>query len=255
MGICGMALTLGSVPIYRWNKYEATTILPSGYTPVEYIQSSGTQRINTGFIGNQNTRLVIDCQAATLASSGNALFGSRGTNITNAFAVFITSTQGFFCFGSKYGFFDHANTYERMTVEANKNTFTMRGSTTTTGTLNAATFSTPSALFIGSAYDGGNGGPYSGSNAWFGKIYSCQIYDNDTLVRDFVPCTDSSGAAGLYDLVNDVFYANAGTGVFSVGAESENIAVGDFIEEVKSLNSNAYPDGAIQDGYYYERVV
>ena len=32
--------------------------LPSGYTPLEYIKSSGTQYINTGFNPNQNTRKV-----------------------------------------------------------------------------------------------------------------------------------------------------------------------------------------------------
>lgn len=50
------------------------------------------------------------------------------------------------------------------------------------------------------------------------RIYSCQIYDNGTLVRDFVPCVDYSGEVGLYDLVNAVFYGSSGTGVFSAGS-------------------------------------
>ena len=37
--------------------------LPSGYTQYEYIESSGTQYIDTGFKPNQNTRTVIDFQA------------------------------------------------------------------------------------------------------------------------------------------------------------------------------------------------
>jgi len=49
------------------------------------------------------------------------------------------------------------------------------------------------------------------------RLYSCQIYDNGTLVRDYVPCKNSSGVAGLYDLVNGVFYTNAGTGSFAAG--------------------------------------
>ena len=47
------------------------------------------------------------------------------------------------------------------------------------------------------------------------NLYSCQIYDNGTLVRDFVPCINGSGEVGLYDLVGKQFYGNAGTGVFT----------------------------------------
>ena len=47
------------------------------------------------------------------------------------------------------------------------------------------------------------------------KLYSCQIYDNGTLVRDFKPCINASGDVGLFDMVNQQFYGNAGTGVFT----------------------------------------
>ena len=51
------------------------------------------------------------------------------------------------------------------------------------------------------------------------KLYSCQIYDNGTLVRDFVPCQTTDGTIGLWDDVNSVFYGNAGTGTFTAGPE------------------------------------
>lgn len=50
-------------------------------------------------------------------------------------------------------------------------------------------------------------------------MYSCKIYDNETLVRNFVPCKNASGAVGLYDTVGAQFYANAGTGTFTAGPE------------------------------------
>ena len=44
------------------------------------------------------------------------------------------------------------------------------------------------------------------------KIYGAKIYDNDVLVRNFVPCKRiSDNEAGLFDLVNNVFYASGGT--------------------------------------------
>lgn len=57
----------------------------------------------------------------------------------------------------------------------------------------------------------GSGRPSSSSNwgqeHFKGKMYSFQIYDNGTLVRDLVPCIkDSDDTVGAYDIVNDVFY-------------------------------------------------
>ena len=43
------------------------------------------------------------------------------------------------------------------------------------------------------------------------------MYDSDILVRDYVPVTNASGTAGLYDLVNNKFYGNSGSGSFLTG--------------------------------------
>ncbi len=41
------------------------------------------------------------------------------------------------------------------------------------------------------------------------RIYFCRIFDNDTLVRDLVPCVrDSDNIQGFYDRVGKVFYPN-----------------------------------------------
>ena len=46
------------------------------------------------------------------------------------------------------------------------------------------------------------------------KLYYCQIYENDVIVRDFVPALDSNNVACLYDRVSQTFFYNAGTGTF-----------------------------------------
>jgi hypothetical protein len=56
------------------------------------------------------------------------------------------------------------------------------------------------------------------SNFSQAKLYSCKIYNNSILVRDFIPCyRKADNKPGLYDVINDVFYTNAGTGEFNVG--------------------------------------
>ena len=54
------------------------------------------------------------------------------------------------------------------------------------------------------------------------RLHSCQIYDGDTLVRDYVPA-EVDGETGLYDRQNATFYANAGSGTITGGPISEEI--------------------------------
>ena len=49
------------------------------------------------------------------------------------------------------------------------------------------------------------------------KLYSCQIYDSETLVRNFIPCINPEGMVGLFDAVGFAFYGNLGTGSFTAG--------------------------------------
>ena len=63
--------------------------LPSGYKRLQYIQSTGTQYVKTGFVPNQDTRIVYDCYRET-ASAADHFFGVRtGNTTTNAFNFYI----------------------------------------------------------------------------------------------------------------------------------------------------------------------
>ena len=45
-----------------------------------------------------------------------------------------------------------------------------------------------------------------------------------------IPCKNPSNEIGMYDLVNDVFYSNAGTGSFIAGAEVETVYYTDYLD-------------------------
>lgn len=52
------------------------------------------------------------------------------------------------------------------------------------------------------------------------KYYLCQIWENDVLVRDFVPCyRKSDNEVGMYDVVGMRFYTNAGVGSLIAGPD------------------------------------
>jgi hypothetical protein len=67
---------------------KPTVTLPSGYTEVEYIESSGTQYIDTDFKPKYNSRVVMD--VSDVSSDGwSALFGARDTASASATNMFV----------------------------------------------------------------------------------------------------------------------------------------------------------------------
>lgn len=192
--------------------------LPSGYTKLEYIQSSGTQYIDTGFKPNQNTSIICDFQIVS-TSGWNTVFGSwtrSGNTYVRAF-TFLVNSDGQFrdSYGSIHTLLPTSLARnERYVVNKQKNVCTVGGETVTATT---STFSCSYNLYL---FSGNTGGSASEQSA--AKIYSCKIYDNGTLVRDFIPCKNASGTVGLWDDVNSKFYSNAGTGTFTAGPEVDS---------------------------------
>lgn len=191
--------------------------LPSGYTKLDYIESSGTQYINTGFKPNQNTRCVIDIE--NLSSAQAAFFGARANQNAASFTYFsLTATTGRSDYGSSKQSMSFTNTVGRYTVDQNKNVCTANG-VTATGTAN--TFQLTNNLYLMAV----NQADAAIQNAKL-KLYSAKVYDNGTLVRDFIPCKNANGTLGLWDNVNSVFYANAGKGTFSTGTKHKTLIDG-----------------------------
>ena len=187
--------------------------LPQGYTQVAYIESSGTQCINTGFKPNQDTRVVVDIQVVSF--DGYApLFGARVASKNAEYATWaIAETDIKDGYGTQAENKLVAEALKRNIIDKNKNMLYVGGVLLKTHT--AQTFAPNYPIFL---FNINTAGSTTGSFKTFAKLYSCQIYDNATLVRDYVSCINPSGEAGLYDIVNGVFYGNAGTGSFAVGA-------------------------------------
>ena len=190
--------------------------LPSGYTQLEYIQSSGNQYINTGVVPTPNTRAVIDAQITAQTAASAAYLGERsgsgGTDKT-AYELWSMSTGR----NVSSDFFGNrvSKTMStigiRVLIDKNKASVTINGNTITNSAA-AGTATLP--IFLLASNEKG-----TAAYGIAAKLYSCQLYDNGTLVRDFVPCKNASGAVGLYDTVEGQFYANAGTGTFTAGPE------------------------------------
>lgn len=98
----------------------------------------------------------------------------------------------------------------KFTLDSNKNKCYINDELVFTTTYK--TFTSPVSMYIFNINN--NGSAKEGSSA---KLYSCKIYDGNTLVRDFIPVKTTTNIYGLWDKINKVFYKNAGTGTFTGG--------------------------------------
>ena len=186
--------------------------LPDGYTELTYIQSSGTQYIDTGFKPKATTRTVMKANV-TNVSGFSTFFGTRNATSQTASQAYLAAASSSTQYRSDYfgsTLSINVNTTVKMTtVDKNKNVCTFNDDTIT----NKSSVASASAnMFLLALNNAGSANYFLNA-----KLYSCDIYDNDVLVRDFVPCKNPSGVIGLYDVVNGVFYQNAGTGEFTAG--------------------------------------
>ena len=214
--------------------------LPSGYTQLNYIQSSGTQYINTGFTPTANTRLVMDFQLTTAGTGNNALFAVVGQFSFRWYG----SGSKFRSNGSNSVDFPAGiDGTARHTVEKTATSCTLDGENTVTNT--AGTVSNPLYLL---AQNTGSGV----SNYASAKLYSCKIYENGSLVRNFVPAMQGS-TVGLYDAANGVFYTNAGSGTFTSGGVFDPTApVGDHNTLIDGTAREIESGSVMVDGTVYE---
>lgn len=205
---------------------KENSILPSGYTQLESIAFTGTQYFDLGFKPNQDTRVVVDIDV-TANSGQSCIFGSRNAYHNNAFLLFTaTNNAGYQCDYANTGV-DSTSTKSsgRHILDFNKNVFSIDGIVEYTHTYTA--FSSSYDLYLLSI---NNGGSAMTAYPVSGKLYSAKAYSNVTLIRDLVPCKNSSGTVGLYDLVGSKFYTNAGSGTFAAGMEVEAETVYELIE-------------------------
>ena len=189
------------------------SLLPDGYTQVEYIQSTGTQYIATDaeIFNKAKHEIVIDFEP-TQFYNYNQLYGSTADNDTFEAWIYSTGNLNARYNGEVYGSQNTLTIDTRYVVDLIKSDANLYkyvdGELITGGSTSSTTSSSTGTLTLFK----------SGSDYSKYKLYSAKIYANGELVRDYVPCiNNSTGKAGLYDIVNGVFYDNSGTGEFTTG--------------------------------------
>lgn len=180
------------------------------FKQVEYIQSSGTQYVDTGVVPNQDTRIICDFQLNSANIDGNNLLGSRQTTSAKAFTFSTVSGKWRFGYNNSSAQTSINADANRHTVDMNKNVCYLDG--LAIDTREKVSFTGYTSICIGVILA-------SSVYAGYGKFYSFDIYANDSLVRKYIPHVTALDTPGLLDALNNVFYASVSATDFAAGPE------------------------------------
>ena len=206
---------------------EKTTghFLPDEYQEVEYIQSSGSQYINTGINPKIKPRVIM--KMAMIDPRDSDYFGNSAINGSAFFGNFSAYSLMYYRYGStsalNTGISVKQNQWHEWDISQSVYLDgDLRYTTTNTYTYNSSQISI--CIFKCRNY------------ATYQLAYFI-LYDGEEKVREFYPCyRKSDSAIGLYDKVTNKFYPNSGRGTFIKGADVQS---GTFIEEYELATSEA----------------
>lgn len=194
-----------------------------------YALADGNSWIDTGIKGSQTISARVIARISE--SRKEVLFGARESANLNNFSILHDQTN----IRIDYGEYDTRHWQvsgitlgNKFDIYASANYMSVIDLTTNTKSESAVTYSgtfeTPQTLLIA-----GNGhGNYSGGSLLNAtcKIYRVQIMNNCVVVRDFVPVpagmvigNTTIPSNGMFDIINQQFYANQGTGSFTIGKD------------------------------------
>ncbi len=186
---------------------------------IEYLQSSGTQYIDTGIVPSNN--IVIYCK---FKSSESFIFGCR-TALNNKEYSFLTAgnnNESSFRFGNKYtpttiAKLSNNIVYELYSSLSTPNIVTVKNLSTneiTTYTVENNTFNCDYSCHIFGINMGGTHGNGGASQ----YIYEFKLYCSDRDLLHLIPVRKSN-IGYMYDKISNQLFGNNGTGNFVLGPD------------------------------------
>lgn len=191
------------------------------YVELEYLESTGTQAIDTGYVfSGYNNEVVIKFELLEIPSLTDACLTGAEDNGNN-WAFVSRVAKG----AEVLTVLQHPNVSHKPTIRVfpgliyvlkmsqNDNNYLAEISEQIYSVVNKqSSYTTTSFALFADKY---NTGEYT--QMIEARIYYVQIYSDTTLVRDFIPVLDLSGVPCMYDRVTKEYFYNQGTGQFIAG--------------------------------------
>lgn len=211
---------------------------PVGFTPLEYIESTGSQYINSGYTADHNTRIVVEYAFTNVSTKQQRIFGYQtgsglwystyinsagraGTAYQDGSGQWwqIGSNDVYYAANTKYRM-DYNGLEKMVTIyNADGSIFAERDMSNA-----SATKACDGSMIILANQDANS----AVNNYAYAKLYSFQMYDVNGIVRDFVPCKTIDNKVGLYDKVTKKFYPSATATAFTAGPVDSTLVTKQF---------------------------
>lgn len=199
------AIARGNEILWRKRKYKCE---------VEYLESTGTQWIDTGINADSNLGFNITYKMNSQNTPENRWGAIRQSG--NTIVRHHTSTD---TASNTFGYFLGSGRAFTIPTDMNKHTLSLD---TESGIY---ILDGVSATFKKSVFDcqanfwifGRNSNTESLVNIAQMAIYKCQLCSSDVLARDFIPVLDWNDRPCMYDKVTGELFYNQGTGEFTYG--------------------------------------
>lgn len=200
--------------IYLWTPWSSR--LPNDYQEVEYIQSSWTQYINTWYIPNWNSKVEFEYfDKWTMNWVWFGAYNNSSSREDRSFWLYQNhvawQNQFYIHYSSNTQVWWPASLKTSAKIILDK--WTLYIDWTLMYTKSVLSFTSPNTLYFltwhwSSTQD----------QRMSAKIRYLKIYDNETKVRDMIPCyRKSDNVIWMYDLVNNTFYTNSWSWTFTKG--------------------------------------
>lgn len=202
------------------------SLLPAGYIELEYLESTGTQWIDTGIYGTERHGAELKYQFPRLDGSSTRLFGGRPYTEGTDSVMIVSSNSAranpdtYFYLSSHQTAFFSANSTPKYLLDTNVHVaranmfdnmkFTFDGVESQQGQL--ATRKQFTNTFTLQIFRYFTNGAYSECS--IGRVYHCKITQDARLVRNFIPALDQTGRPCMFDTVTQQPFYNQGTGEF-----------------------------------------
>ena len=188
---------------------------------VEYLESTGTQYIDTGIKPNTETRLEIEFKLTRIDGTYRAFCASRTSNHSvDQFSFVFSNPSSYTGFGNQEKMIEgtrtvgmvYSITMDKESLRGTWRTPSMSGNITTVD-FDPKTVSSNLNLYMFGRNTAGTASYFS-----YCQMHYCKLYDSSILVRDFIPVR--VGSLGyMYDRVSGQLFGNSGTGAFVIGPD------------------------------------
>lgn len=182
--------------------------IPSIYKVLDWIQTTGTQWIDTGFVPNQDTRVITEISLDTL-TSGQFVFCARRNTTEASFCITLPSNN----LTVPRTDYNNNRVSTNVSVSVNnwykidKNKNLTYINDTLTNTQTYANFNSTISLTL---FCGRRLGDMTAIDMMKGKMKYCQVYDNGIMVRNYIPVRRlTDNVAGMYDTITKTFSGNS----------------------------------------------